>query len=93
MQRPIRLSYITYHSEYVRPERIYLRRRFIAAYYLVPIVWAFPFVSVKCYEFLDRLPYWDKRVEKRRREKMAFDWMLKSLSEKEQDIIEELSDF
>jgi hypothetical protein len=39
------------------------------------------------------LPLWERRIRERREKKMAFDFMLKNLAEKERDIIEEFSDY
>jgi hypothetical protein len=50
-------------------------------------------VSVKTFNLLDRLPYWERRLEEKRMQKMAFDWMIKSLAEKERDVIAEFSDY
>lgn len=52
-----------------------------------------PYLSVQTYRWLDRLTIWDKRIEKKRNQKIAFDYMLKSMAEKERDILEEFSDF
>ena len=52
-----------------------------------------PYVSVRTYNRIERLGYWEARIEKKRVKKMAFDYMLKSQSEKERDLIEEFADF
>ena len=52
-----------------------------------------PYLSTQTYRWLDRLPYWNQRIEHKRKKKIAFDYMLKSLAEKERDILEEFSDF
>ena len=52
-----------------------------------------PYVSVRTYNRLERLGYWDGRIEQKRVRKMAFDFMLKSQAEKERDLIEEFADF
>lgn len=52
-----------------------------------------PYVSVNTYRWLDKLPVWSQRLDRKREEKLAFDFMIKSLAEKERDIIEEFSDY
>jgi len=48
---------------------------------------------VRTYNRIDRLGYWEARLEKKRVRKMAFDFMIKSQAEKERDLIDEFSDF
>jgi len=52
-----------------------------------------PYVSVRTYNRIERTGYWERRIEKKRVKKMAFDYMLKSQAEKERDLIEEFADF
>lgn len=57
MLRPSRLKHVSVYSEYVL-DNDYLKRKIS-----IFIVWAglfavFPAVSVKAYNLLDRLPYW-----------------------------------
>jgi len=52
-----------------------------------------PYLSVQSYRWLDRLEIWDQRIELKRNKKIAFDYMLKSMADKERDIIEEFSDY
>ena len=52
-----------------------------------------PYFSVRAMHWLDKLPVWENRIQRKRQEKVAFDFMLKSLAEKEKDVIEEFSDF
>mmetsp|Transcript_36198 Transcript_36198/g.35143 ORF Transcript_36198/g.35143 Transcript_36198/m.35143 type:complete len:93 (-) Transcript_36198:7-285(-) len=53
----------------------------------------FPYVGVKSYIWLDKLPYWDQRIMRKRMEKMAFDFMLKTYSDQEGDLLEEFSNY
>lgn len=52
-----------------------------------------PYASVRTYNRIERLGYWENRIEVKRNRKMAFDFMLKSQAEKERDLIEEFADF
>jgi len=52
-----------------------------------------PYVSVRTYNRIERLGYWESRIEKKRVRKMAFDYMIKTQSEREKDLIEEFADF
>jgi hypothetical protein len=74
-------------------DNLVLKRRILNAFGYVGIAVLFPFVSVKAFNLLDRLPVWERRLEEKRVQKMAFDWMIKSLAEKERDVIEEFSDY
>ena len=100
--RPSRLHLSGDRSVYA-VDPTYLRRSYynVLAYCLMMA--AFPYVSVKTFSLFERLPYWSDRVsptcfyplqlERKRVAKMSFDWMIKSLAEKERDIIEEFSDY
>ena len=52
-----------------------------------------PYASIRTYNRIDRLGYWQNRIEQKRVRKMAFDYMLKTQAEKERDLIEEYADF
>ena len=52
-----------------------------------------PYVFNRFYFNLDKLEIWEKRIEQKRVEKMAFDWMLKNYAEKDMDMLEEYSDY
>lgn len=52
-----------------------------------------PYMSVRTYNRIERLGYWEGRIEKKRVRKMAFDYMLKTQADKERDLIEEFADF
>lgn len=52
-----------------------------------------PYITIQSYRWLDRLPIWERRLTQRREKKMAYDFMIKTLAEKERDIIEEFSDY
>ena len=90
--RPSRLRYEHARSFWAM-DNLFLKRRLVNAYAYAIILVMFPYVSVKSYNLLDRLPVWERRLEARRTEKMAFDWMIKSMAEKERDVIEEFSDY
>jgi hypothetical protein len=92
MLRPSRLRYEHSRSWHAM-DNLYLRRRIPNAFGYALIGVFFPYVSVKTFNLLDRLPIWEQRLEQRRIEKMSFDWMIKSLAEKERDVIEEFSDY
>jgi len=70
-----------------------LRRRIPNAFGYALIASLVPYLSVKTYNLLDRLEIWEKRIHHKRVEKMAFDWMIKSMAERERDVIEEFSDY
>ena len=57
------------------------------------LFFAVPYVSVRTYNRIERTGFWEKRIEKKRVRKMAFDYMLKTQAEKERDLIEEFADF
>jgi len=92
MIRPSRLRYI-HERSWLSQDNLYLRRRLLNALWYSILAVGFPYVSVKTYNLLDRMEYWNRRLEKKRVEKMAFDWMIKSMAEKERDVIEEFSDY
>ena len=52
-----------------------------------------PYLSVRTYKWIDDSGYWERRIERKRVKKMAFDYMIKSQAEKERDLIEEFADF
>ena len=52
-----------------------------------------PHVAVRTYKWLDKLPIWEERIERRIIKKTAFDYMIKSQAEKERDLIDEYSDY
>ena len=62
MFRPSRLKYETSKSWYALHDQDYYRRRLPNALAYFVVVMLFPFVSVKTFNLLDRLPIWDKRV-------------------------------
>ena len=70
-----------------------MRRRLGNAFGYALIASLVPYLSVKKYNLLDRLDIWERRLTNRRIEKMGFDWMIKSMAERERDIIEEFSDY
>ena len=70
-----------------------MRRRLLNAYTYIVLALFLPYFSVKAYNLLDRLEIWERRLTRRRVEKMSFDWMIKSLAERERDVIEEFSDY
>jgi hypothetical protein len=74
------------------PNHYYKRNIFQVASLLV-LALALPYISVQTFRWLDRLPVWEQRLSSKRREKVAFDFMLKTLAEKERDIMEEFSDY
>jgi len=75
-----------YHPNY------FYRKPF--AVFTCVIIWALtPYVSVRTYNRLERLGYWENRIEQKRVRKMAFDYMIKTQSEREKDLIEEFADF
>ncbi len=90
--RSTRLRYENRRSWYAQ-DNLFLKRRLLNAFGYFAIALFFPYLSVKTYNLLDRLPYWERRLEEKRVQKMAFDWMIKSLAEKERDVIEEFSDY
>lgn len=92
MFRPNR-TYFEEHRSWYAMENRFLKRRVFNTYTFYVVMALFPYVSVKTFNLLDRLPIWGQRVEEKRRDKMAFDWMVKSLAEKERDIIDEFSDY
>jgi hypothetical protein len=48
---------------------------------------------MQTYRWLDRLDIWETRILAKRRTKVAFDFMIKTLAEQERDVIEEFSDY
>jgi hypothetical protein len=90
--RPSRLLFEPARSIYSVDNR-YIKRKLTTVYGYIALIILFPYVSVKTFNLLDRLTIWEKRIEKKRREKMAFDWMIKSMAERERDVIEEFSDY
>lgn len=92
LERPSRLRFAVPNSVYVhqyRYDRASPLKFAIGGFILLMI----PYLSVRTYNRLDRLGYWESRIEQKRVRKMAFDFMLKSQAEKERDLIEEYSDF
>ena len=92
MLRPCRTRYIHERSWYSQ-DNLFLRRRVSNAFGYALVAVFFPYLSVKVYNLLDRLDLWERRLQKRRIEKMSFDWMIKSMAEKERDVIQEFSDY
>ena len=90
--RSSRLRYEHRRSFYAQ-DNLFLKRRIVNAFGYFAVSLLFPYVSVKTFNLLDRLPYWERRLEEKRMQKMAFDWMIKSLAEKERDLIAEFSDY
>lgn len=56
----------------------YLRTKPLQVFTWVLLLSLVPYVSVRTYNRIERLGYWEARIEKRRVKKMAFDYMLKS---------------
>ena len=92
MLRPSRIRYVHERSWYAQ-DNLYMRRRVPNAFTYALIAAFVPYISVKSFNLLDRLDLWERRLTSRRIEKMSFDWMIKSMAEKERDVIEEFSDY
>lgn len=58
MMRPGRLQYYTQMSWYAQDNK-YLRRKVVNAFGYFVLASLFPYVSVKAYNLLDRLPVWN----------------------------------
>lgn len=69
------------------------RRRPISFIVFLGTVYVIPYFSIRTYYWLDQLSIWNRRIEEKRVEKIAFDFMLKNLTEKERDLLEEFSDY
>ena len=74
------------------PNRYYLRP--LRLLFIGPtLIILIPYASVQTFRWLDRLPVWENRIREKRMKKVAFDFMLKSMAEKERDVLEEFSDY
>ncbi len=65
---------------------VYFRRNVGQLLSIVLLLSFVPYLSIQTYRWLDRLPLWERRIRDRREKKMAFDFMLKNLAEKERDL-------
>ena len=92
LSRPSRLRYAVPDSALVIQSN-YLRGKPIKYFTFFLIFSLVPYASVRTYNRIERLGFWESRIEKKRVRKMAFDFMLKSQAEKERDLIEEFADF
>lgn len=61
--------------------------------FILLFVSSLPYASMQTYRWLDRLDIWERRILAKRRTKVAFDFMIKTLAEQERDVIEEFSDY
>lgn len=92
MLRPSRIKYVFDRSIYAI-DNLYMRRRIPNAFTYIILGMFIPYLSVKTFNLLERLEFWERRLNRRRIEKMSYDWMIKSLAERERDVIEEFSDY
>ena len=90
--RPNRLRYDTLKSVYMTNYR-YLRVRWQHIAFLCGLYIFLPHVSIRTIHWLDKLPYWENKIEQRTVKKTAFDFMLKNAAERDKDLMEEYSDF
>ena len=82
------------HSVYTYPlHNDYLKRRPVVYFTCLFVMSIVPYASVRTYNRIERLGYWENRIEQKRVRKMAFDYMLKTQAEKERDLLEEFADF
>ena len=92
LERPTRLRFAPPKSALVWQTRYWITRP--GTFFIcVGIFSLVPYVSVRTYKWIDDTGYWERRIEKKRVKKMAFDYMLKSQADKERDLIEEYADF
>ena len=93
LHRPTRLHpFYSNKSAYAVSNNYHIRRPAQIATWIF-LFSLIPYVSVRTYNRIERLGYWEARIEKKRVKKIAFDYMLKSQAEKERDLIEEFADF
>lgn len=93
LSRPPKLRYYTGPTSFHAVNNSYNIRKPYQIFTWVFLLAAIPYVSVRTYNRIDRLGYWEQRIEQKRVKKMAFDYMLKSQAEKDRDLIEEFADF
>ena len=90
--RPNRLRYDLQKSVYMTHFK-YLRVRWHYGFLIIGIYHLLPHASIRTIHWLDKLPYWENKIEQRTIKKTAFDFMLKNAAERDKDLIEEYSDF
>ena len=92
LERPSRLRFEPPRSSLVWQTRYWVARP--GVYFVCLGIFSLvPYLSVRTYKWIDDTGYWERRIEKKRVKKMAFDYMLKSQADKERDLIEEYADF
>ena len=95
MRRPQRLFWEKPGSSYTFQITVTeMSKRYVPKYLLLPaIIYYSPYVFQRTFYYLDKLEIWEERIEEKRVEKMAFDWMIKNYADKDKDMLEEYSDF
>ena len=71
----------------------YLKRKPMIIFTSIFIISLVPYASIRTYNRIERMGYWENRIEQKRIRKMAFDYMLKTQADKERDLIEEFAEF
>ena len=93
LNRPNRLRYdLTLRTPYVVHNN-YWKRKPLQLIVVTGCLYMVPHVAIRTYHWLDKLSFWEDRIERRTIKKTAFDYMLKTQAEKERDLIEEFSDY
>jgi len=67
------------------------RRGNISVLWVIPFLFLLPRIVMKVWSYINTLEIWKIRIDDKRRQKMAYDFMIFTLAEKEKDIIYENS--